>query len=83
MNEKLENAILLALSGRKIGLKEATLLSFAKTNYGDHLLDDDKIMRTVQQLEDQAMVETFPDLSGRPLWSITDTGLARLREQGL
>lgn len=83
MNEKLENAILLALSDRKIGLRENTLISFAKTNYGDMLLDDEKIMHTVHQLEDQAMVESFPDLSGRPLWSITETGKARLREQGL
>lgn len=83
MNEKLENQILLALSGRGIGMREATLIAAAKINYGDRLLDDEKIMRTVSQLEDMAMVESFPDISGRPLWALTETGKARLREQGL
>lgn len=83
MNENLENQILLALSNRGTGMREATLLAAVRVGYGDRLIDDEKILRTVNQLQELAMVTTFPDLSGRPLWAITETGLARLREQGL
>lgn len=83
MNMNLENSVLTALSRRGTGMREPTLVATVVAEHGDRLLDEEKILRTLQQLEEMDMVTTFPDLSGRPLWALTETGRARLREQGL
>ena len=83
MNEDLENAILYTLSKRGTGMREAAMLAMVRTAYSDRLLDDEKIMQSVRRLKDLNMIMTFPDFKGRPLYVLTDTGAACLREQGL
>lgn len=83
MNEDLENMILYTLSKRGIGMRETSMLAMVRTAYSDRLLDDEKIMQSVRRLKDLGMVMTFPDFRGRPLYALTDTGAACLREQGL
>lgn len=82
-NDSLNTQILLCLSRRKIGLAEKTLKSEVVISYDDRNLTTDEFRDALRFLEDKAMLETFPDLMGDPLWAITDTGLAYLREKGL
>jgi len=82
-NLSLNNQILLALSRRKTGMSERTLKAETLVGYDDPTLTTDEFRDALRFLEDHAMVETFPDLMGDPLWAITDTGLAHLREKGL
>lgn len=82
-NDSLNTQILLCLSRRKTGIAEKTLKAEVVIGYDDPTLSSDEFRDAMRLLEDKAMVETFPDLMGDPLWAITDTGLAHLREKGL
>ena len=82
-NLTLNNQILLALSRRKTGMSERTLKAETLVGYDDPTLTTDEFRDALRFLEDHAMVDTFKDLMDEPLWSITDTGLAHLREKGL
>ncbi|MBR2837408.1 MAG: hypothetical protein IKE55_01350 [Kiritimatiellae bacterium] len=81
-NPNLYNQILLALSRRRTGMSEKTLKAETVVGYDDPTLTTDEF-RDALFLEEHCMVETFEDLMGEPLWAITETGLARLREKGL
>ena len=82
-NPNLYNQILLALSRRKTGMSERTLKAETLVGYDDPTLTTDEFRDALRFLVDHGMVETFPDLMDDPLWAITDTGLAHLREKGL
>lgn len=82
-NPNLYNQILLALSRRKTGMSEKTLKAETVVGYDDPTLTTDEFRDALRFLEERCMVETFEDLMGEPLWAITETGLAHLREKGL
>lgn len=82
-NQQLYNQILLSLSRRKTGMSEKTLKAETVIGYDDPTLSTDEFKDALRFLTEHAMVETFDDLMGDPLWAITDTGLAHLREKGL
>ena len=82
-NQQLYNQILLALSRRKTGMSEKTLKAETVVGYDDPTLSTDEFRDALRFLEEHYMVETFDDLMGDPLWAITETGLAHLREKGL
>ena len=82
-NQQLYNQIRLALSRRKTGMSEKTLKAETVVGYDDPTLSTDEFKDALRFLEEHCMVETFDDLMGDPLWAITETGLAHLREKGL
>ena len=78
MTDDTLNAVIMQALSRRKTLKAETVIG-----YDDLTLKTADFKDALRQLEDKAFIETFPDLAGDPLWSITDLGLAYLREKGL